>query len=278
MVDAHVHFWAYDPAAYPWMDPATQALLQRDFTPADWLAAAAGTRFTSLVAVQARQVEAETDYLLALADAHPFIRGVVGWVDLRAPPAALGASLARLAAHPRLVGVRHVVHDEPDDTFMLRPDFQRGIAALAAHGLAFDLLIFEQHLAAAALLARAFPAQTFVLDHAANPRVGEALQPWRGNLAALAACPNVSVKLSGLATRAPAGAPPEAFAPVLDAVLELFGPARCMIGSDWPVALCGAASYAHAAGAVEAWLKGKDAAVVEAIAAGNAERISRLKP
>ena len=208
---------------------------------------------------------------------HPFIRGVVGWVDLRAPPTALAASLARLAAHPRLVGVRHVVHDEPDDAFLLRADVQRGIAALAAHGLAFDLLLFPQHLAAAALLARAFPAQTFVLDHVAKPAVGGALQPWRGNLAALASCPNVAVKLSGLATLAPAGAPAAAFAPVLDAVFELFGAERCMLGSDWPVALCGAESYARAAENVEAWLRGKDAAVVEAIAAGNAERIYKLK-
>jgi len=257
---------------------AEQAVLQRDFLPADWLAAASTTRFRSLVAVQARQVEAETEFLLALADSHAFIRGVVGWVDLRAPLPALGAALARLAAHPRLVGVRHVVHDEPDDDFMLGADFQRGIGALAAHGLAFDLLLRPQHLRAGAALARAFPAQTFVLDHIAKPRVGGPLEPWRTDLAALAACPNVSVKLSGLVTEAPAGAWAAAdFAPYLDAVLALFGPDRCMLGSDHPVALCNAPTYGDAMGVVEAWLAGRDAAVVDAITTKNAERIYKLR-
>ncbi len=169
------------------------------------------------------------------------------------------------------------MHDEPDDDFVLGAAFQRGIRALAEFGLAFDLLLFPRHLRPATELARAFPDQTFVLDHIANPRVGAPLEPWRADLAALAACPNVSVKLSGMVTKAPPGWAAADFAPYLDAVLELFGAARCMLGSDFPVALCNAATYASAMGVVEAWLADKERDVVDAIASRNAERIYRLK-
>ena len=278
IIDAHVHFWRFSaaPDEYPWMTPA-HAALKRDYLPADWLAAAAASGAGALVAVQARQTEAETDFLLGLADAHPFIRGVVGWVDLRAPPAALGAALARLAAHPRLVGVRHVVHDEPDDDFLGRADVRRGVGMLAAHGLAFDLLLRPRHLRAGADLAAAFPGTTFVLDHIAKPRVGGPLEPWRADLAALAACPNVAVKISGLVTEAPPGWAAADFVPYLDAVWAAFGAERVMLGSDWPVALLNAESHADAMRVATAWLEGKGAAAA-AVRAGNAERIYRLKP
>jgi L-fuconolactonase len=172
---------------------------------------------------------------------------------------------------------RHVVHDEPDDLFMLGADFQRGIGALAEFGLAYDLLLFPRHLPVAVQLARAFPAQVFVLDHIAKPRIGGALEPWLSDLAALAACQNVSVKLSGMVTEAAPGWAPADFLPYLEAVLSAFGPDRVMVGSDWPVVLLNADSYGSAMGIVSAWLATKDAGVAAAIRTGNAERIYKLR-
>src|SRR5438552_2749884 len=131
-IDAHQHFWRYRPETHAWITDAMRPL-QRDFLPSDLQPLLAAAGFGGCIAVQAQQNVAETEWLLKLADAYPFIRGVVGWVDLRAPDVA--AALHGLAGQPRLRGVRHVVQDEPDDAFMLRPDFQRGIAALAPFGL-----------------------------------------------------------------------------------------------------------------------------------------------
>jgi L-fuconolactonase len=277
MVDTHVHLWNYDAASFPWMSDA-QVVLKRDFLPADFLAASNGTHVSSVIAVQARQVEAESDFLLSLADAHPFIRGVVGWVDLRAELDTLNARLAHLSAHSRFRGVRHVVHDEQDDNFMLLPEFQRGIGALEGHNLAYDLLIFPRHLAPALQLVRTFPSQTFVLDHIANPQIGDPLEPWLSNLKNLAECPNVSVKLSGMVTKSKPQWDVNDFSPYIDGVFEAFGPDRVMVGSDWPVALCNAESYASTMNVVIEWLKSKSADVSEKILRTNAERIYKLHP
>jgi L-fuconolactonase len=233
-IDAHQHFWRYHRDEYPWMSPAMEAL-RRDFLPGDLGPELEAAGFDGTIAVQARQTLEETRWLLELADGHPFVRGVVGWVDLRSPD--VDAQLARFAAHPKLVGVRHVVHDEPDDGFMARPDFRRGIARLRGHGLAYDLLVFPKHLPLAARLAEEFPDQAFVLDHVAKPLVREGrLSPWDEDLRRLAAFPNVSGKLSGLVTEARWGSwKAEDFRPYLDVVLAAFGPERLMIGSDWPV-------------------------------------------
>jgi len=135
-LDSHQHFWRYDPAQHTWMTDAMSAL-RRDFLPRDLEPLLGATGFEGTIAMQARQVLEETEWLLQLAESHPFIRGVIGWVDLRSP--SVGDQLARFARHPRLVGVRHVVHDEPDDEFVLRPDFRAGIARLRDHGLTYDL-------------------------------------------------------------------------------------------------------------------------------------------
>lgn len=241
-IDSHQHFWRYQAEEYGWITP-DKAVLRRDFMPEDLQPMLGPSDVTGTIAVQARQTPEETAWLLELASQHAFIRGVVGWVDLCGP--ALGAQLERFGRHPKLVGVRHVVHDEPDDAFMLRPDFRAGIAQLAAYDLTYDLLLFPKHLPVATQLARRFLQQRFVLDHIAKPDIrGRAMEPWATDLRALAACPNVFCKLSGLVTEAEwqrwsAGD----FTAYLDVVITAFGPRRLMVGSDWPVCTL-AGSYA----------------------------------
>jgi len=194
-LDTHQHFWRYDPAQHVWMTDA-MGVLRRDYLPADLEPLLGAAGFDGTIAVQARQVVEETDWLLQLADAHPFIQGVVGWVDLRSPQ--VGDRLERYARHPKLVGVRHVVHDEPDDAFVLRADFRAGIARLREFDLTYDLLLFPRHLPLAARLVEEFPEQPFVLDHIAKPFIRDGLlSPWKDDLQRLAAFKNVYCKLSG---------------------------------------------------------------------------------
>ena len=167
-IDAHQHFWVYDPAEHVWMTER-HAAIKRPFLPDDFAPLLRGSGFDGAVAVQARQSLAETEWLLELADRYAFILGVVGWVDLCSTE--LEAQLERYARHPKLKGVRHVIHDEPDDRFMLRPDFRRGIGMLERYGLAYDLLIYPRHLPFACELAAEFPAQRFVVDHIAKPPI-----------------------------------------------------------------------------------------------------------
>jgi L-fuconolactonase len=233
-LDSHQHFWHYSPVEHTWMS-GEMAALKRDFLPEDLEPLLAGVHFDACVAVQARQSLDETQWLLELTDRHEFIQAVVGWVDLRSE--TLPQQLDRFATHPKLAGVRHVLHDEPDDEFMLKPDFRRGLAQLRDFGLAYDLLLFPRHLPVAARLVKDFPGQTFVLDHIAKPNIREAqLDPWADDLRRLAQFPNVSCKLSGMVTETQWKRwRPEDFYPYLDTVLEAFGPDRVMIGSDWPV-------------------------------------------
>ncbi|MEO6034973.1 MAG: amidohydrolase family protein, partial [Verrucomicrobiota bacterium] len=197
-LDAHQHFWKYGAGQYPWIEPDSP--LRRDFLQEDLRVLQRG-RFDGSIAVQARQSLDESRWLLALADASPSILGVVGWVDLRSDRAE--QSLAELAAHPRFVGVRHVVQDEPDDQFMLRPDFLNGIRLLKKFDLTYDILIFPKQLRAGIELARQFPEQPFVLDHLAKPLIREGiLSPWREEIRELARLENVFCKISGLVTEA----------------------------------------------------------------------------
>lgn len=239
-IDSHQHFWRLDPSEYPWIRPEWP--IHRDFGPADLLPLLDAHGIDGCIAVQARQTRTESDALLAVADGEARVVGVVGWVDLRAADAE--AELERLSAHPRFVGVRHIAQDEPDDRFLGRADFQRGVALLGRHDLTYDLLVYERQLPAAVDLVRALPEQRFVLDHIAKPKIaaGE-LSPWREHLVELSRCPNVACKVSGLVTEADWQRwQPSDLRPYLDVVLEAFGPERLMFGSDWPVCTL-AASY-----------------------------------
>jgi L-fuconolactonase len=245
-IDSHQHFWHYSATEYPWIGAGMERIT-RDFLPADLAAVARPEGIGGSVAVQARQSLEESHWLLELAAADPFVRGVVGWVDLRSDRVA--EDLGRLSAQEKFVGVRHVVQDEPDPRFLLGADFVRGLRRLNAFGLTYDLLLSPPQLPAAVELAGLLPEQPFALDHLAKPRIktGE-IAEWRRDVEALARRANVCCKLSGLVTEAAwRGWRRSDFTPYLDVALAAFGPDRLMFGSDWPVCLV-AADYAEVAG------------------------------
>lgn len=240
-IDAHQHFWRYQEQKYPWIGVGMDAL-RKDYLPAQFEGLMQSAGLEGSIAVQARQVPEETTWLLELADTHSFIKGVVGWFDLRS--ADLDRQLERYVTHPALRGVRHVLHDEPDDRFMLREDFLTGISRLAAFDLVYELLLFPCHLPVACRLAERFPGQQFVLDHLGKPPIKKGLlEPWATDIRNLAAYHNVSCKISGMVTEADWTTWREAdLTPYLDVVFEVFGVRRLMAGSDWPVCTL-AASY-----------------------------------
>jgi L-fuconolactonase len=270
-IDAHQHFWKYSAEDYGWINES-MAVLKRDFLPGDLAALLDANGLDGSIAVQARQSLEETRWLLGLAEKNNCIKGVVGWVDLRSPK--LPEQLNEFSGLEKLIGVRHLVQDEPDDAFMLLPEFQRGIAQLAAFGLVYDLLLFPRHLPAAVQLVREFREQTFVLDHIAKPSIADgALEPWRSGIRALAQFPHVVCKLSGMVTEARwQGWRYEDFVPYLDVVFEAFGPARLMIGSDWPVCTV-SADYARTLGIVERYVAQLGATERDAVLGGNCARV-----
>ena len=239
VIDSHQHFWKYDPVTYSWIDDSMK-VLQRDFLPSDLGPILQENGVDCCVAVQADQSERETEFLLELARENQFIKGVVGWVDLKAE--GVSKRLAHYSQNEKLKGVRHIVQEEPDPEFMLRKDFQNGIRHLAEFGLTYDILVYPNQLAAAVLLSRAFPEQKFVLDHIAKPRISKGLdQEWVNNIKELASNPNVSCKVSGMVTETTNFQwQQEDFYPFMDVVLDAFGWQRIMYGSDWPVCLLGA--------------------------------------
>ena len=241
-IDAHQHFWRFEPARYGWIDDS-MAALQHDFLPADLEAVMRAEGVDGTIAVQARQDEDETGWLIELANERPFVKGVVGWVDLRADD--VDRRLERVGHEPCLVGIRHVVQAEPDG-FLDGARFRRGIAALERLDLVYDILIYARQLPEATRFAAAFPGQRFVLDHLGKPDIrGGAFAPWRRDIMALAALPHVCCKLSGLVTEADWRTwTPAQLRPYLDTALEAFGAPRLMFGSDWPVCTV-AASYAE---------------------------------
>lgn len=274
-IDAHQHFWQYDPVDYAWISEEMH-IIRKDFGPRELQSVQLATGFDGSIAVQARQSLAETHYLLDLADAFSQIKGVVGWVDLRSEK--LEQVLAELSVHAKFVGVRHVLQDESPE-FMLNPNFMRGIGMLKAFDLTYDLLLFPQHLPAAIRLVEAFPEQAFVLDHIAKPliKTGQ-LEPWKRDIQRLAQFPNVCCKLSGMLTEADwKGWKTQDFAPYIDIVWEAFGEDRLMIGSDWPVCLL-AGSYADTMGLVQAYLDGVPSSTQAKILGENCLRFYGISP
>lgn len=275
-IDAHQHFWIYSPGEYGWIDDS-MAALRRDFLPNDLKPELEGTGFHGSVAVQARQTQEETRWLLELAQSSPWIFGVVGWVDLRSPD--VRSQLKVLAQNPKLVGIRHIVQSEPDDRFLLQPDFLRGISALEDFDLAYDILIYTKHLPVAAEFVKHFPRQRFVLDHLAKPPIKTGgIDSWARGIRRLAEFPNLFCKLSGLVTEADWQYwKPEHIIPFLDVAFEAFGPDRLMVGSDWPVCLV-AASYTRSVEVLKAYLVGQKPEARDSVLGDNARRFWRLAP
>ena len=270
MIDAHQHFWRLARGDYGWLTPAL-APIHRDFGPPDLAPILARHGIARTILVQAAPTVAETEYLLAIAHATPFVAGVVGWVDFDARDAP--DVVARLAADPRLVGLRPMVQDIADDDWLARPAHAPVFEALVAHGLVFDALVLPRHLPRLARVLERHPALTVVVDHGAKPRIREReIERWRTDLATLATHPQTHCKLSGLVTEALPNAGPDVLVPYIDALLGLFGADRLLWGSDWPVV--------ELAGGYDRWreislaaLAGLSAAERAAVLGGTAERL-----
>lgn len=265
-VDAHHHFWDPARATYPFLTDELAAIRRR-FGPDDLRPHLAATGIARTILVQTRSDLAETGEFLATAAATSFIAGVVGWADLAAP--AIGDTLAELRSGPggdRLVGIRHQVHDEPDPAWLARPDVRRGIAAVGAAGLAYDLLVRVREMPAALATARALPGVRFVIDHLAKPPIASgALQPWADLVRPFGTLPNVWCKVSGLVTEDDwATGRPEHLVPFVRHALEVFGPDRLLFGSDWPVCLL-AASYADVVASSRSALAGLSASDMDRV-------------
>ena len=234
IIDAHQHFWKYNPVRDTWMTPGIMDKIRTDFLPEDLFPLLEQRRVTGTIAVQADQSEAETRFLLDLANQYDWILGVVGWIDLRS--SNIKEKLAAYSKENKLVGFRHILQAEPV-SFMEDPDFIFGLDQLAGLGYTYDLLIYWHQLDAAIELVRQLPDLSIVLDHIGKPDIRDGrILKWSKGLARLAECPNVFCKISGLATEAHWQYwKPDDLLPYLDLTFQLFGPERCMFGSDWPV-------------------------------------------
>jgi L-fuconolactonase len=239
-IDSHQHFWQYNTVKHDWIDDA-MAVIRKDFLPADLQPILQQHTIDGCIAVQADQTEDETNFLLALQQQNDFIKGIVGWVDLRAKN--ITERLAYYKQFNIVKGFRHVLQGEAPE-FMLQQNFVNGIAALKAFDFTYDILIFPNHLPAAIALVKKFPEQKFVIDHIAKPYIKAGLiGEWKLAMKNIAQYPNVYCKISGMVTEADFQHwKPEDFTPYLDAVVDTFGANRIMFGSDWPVCLV-AASY-----------------------------------
>ena len=236
-IDSHHHLWAINDTDYVWMTEAHK-VIRRDFLPSDMKAAFAEGGVAGSVTVQARQMIEETEWLLELAAKNSEMQGVVGWVPLAENTGE--PHLERFAAYQKLKGVRHVVHDEPDDDFILGKEFNEGIARLKIYDLLYDILIFYKHLPQTIEFVDRHPEQAFVVDHIAKPRIAKGAfdQQWADGMRELGKREHVSCKVSGMLTEVrDKDWDLELLQPYFDTVFEAFGPQRVMYGSDWPVLL-----------------------------------------
>lgn len=271
-IDSHVHFWQYNFAEYAWIDE-TMAALRRDFMPEDALGVMQPAGIDACVVVQVRQTLDETRWMLELADEHPFIAGVVGWVDLRSDD--LDAQIHSVA-HPKLVGVRHIVQAEPDD-FLFDDRFRRGVERLSRYGLAYDILVYARQMPAAIEFASRLPGIRLVLDHLGKPDIKRnGFDSWRRDLDRLAAIPNVCAKLSGLVTEADWNQwAIEDLHRYVKAAIDAFGPERLMFGSDWPVCTL-AAQYGRIVEIVRTAIDERPQSEQDSILGGTARQFWRL--
>ena len=267
-IDAHQHFWSITRGDYGWLTP-DKGVLWRDYLPHDLAPLMGKAGIDRTLLVQAAPTEAETRFLLEIAHQTPFVAGVVGWADFTAPDAP--ARIAALAADPLLVGLRPMVQDIAEDGWIARADLAPALHAVQAQGLVFDALVLPRHLGPLGVMLDRHPDLTVVVDHAAKPHIAaQDFDPWRANIAAIAARPNTFCKFSGLVTAAAPGWTMRDLEPVVAHLLATFGPERLIWGSDWPVVTL-AADYATWHAAADALLAecspGERAAIFGATAA-----------
>lgn len=275
IIDAHHHYWKYDPVAYDWIDDSMK-VIRTDFLPLHLSKSIAEAGVDGVITVQARQMIEETDWLIELARQTPFMKGVVGWLPLLEDN--LECHLIKYSEESLLKGLRHVIQGEADPEFMLRPDFNRGISMLKKYGLVYDLLIVERQLPNTIKFIDRHPHQPFVLDHIAKPLIGKnELLPWKENILELAKRPNVCCKLSGMVTEADFQHwTPKQLHPYFEVVMEAFGPYRLMFGSDWPVCLV-ATNYKSWAKLVRKNIAAFSPEEQALIMGGNAQRVYGLQ-
>ncbi|GAA3981291.1 amidohydrolase family protein [Mucilaginibacter dorajii] len=235
-IDSHQHFWIFDPVRDSWIDYSMLAI-KRDFSPLDLLPVLQDNGIDGCISVQASQTDDETGFLLEHAEVNSFIKGVVGWIDLKADD--LEAKLQGYLHYKKLKGFRHVLQSEPDPQYMLQPAFKKGIGTLQKYGYTYDILIYPEHLPYAAQLVAEFPDQKFVVDHLAKPHIkSQEIKDWQSDIEVLARHLNVFCKVSGMLTEADWSAwKTNDFTPYLDVAFNSFGTNRVMFGSDWPVCL-----------------------------------------
>jgi L-fuconolactonase len=274
-IDSHQHFWRYNPTRDSWITD-DMSILKRDFLPQELALECKANGVDASIAIQADQSETETLFLLEMADNNPQIAGVVGWVDLASPN--VDARLQFFSHCKKLCGFRHIAQAEPDDRFLVQPNFVRGISRLQQFGFTYDILIYPKQLPAAIELVSEFPEQRFVIDHLAKPEIkSRDITFWETHIRRIAESPNVFCKLSGLVTESDwRNWKPAHFEPYLDVVFDAFGADRLMFGSDWPVCLL-AASYAQVKQIIERYLSECTSAQKENIFGGNAIRFYNLK-
>ena len=236
IIDAHQHFWIYDPVRDSWIDESMQ-ILKRNFLPEDLAPVIKENSIDGTIAVQADQSENETNFLLGLAEKNTWISGVVGWVDLMAQD--IEEKLEHFSSYKKLKGFRHIVQAEPDENFMLNEKFRNGIGQLKNYNFTYDILIYPHQLPTAIMLTEKHPDQKFVLDHIAKPSIKKKeIEPWASGIKELAKNPNVFCKISGIITEADhRNWESKEIYPYLDIVFNAFGYDRLLFGSDWPVCL-----------------------------------------
>jgi L-fuconolactonase len=251
-IDAHHHFWKYSPAAHDWITPE-MSVIKKDFQPGDLKPIIDAHGIDGVVTVQVDQTESETNALLATANQHEWVKGVVGWVNLS--DRGITDRLAYYSDFEKLKGFRHIVQSEPDQRFLLGKDFCNGISHLHAFDFTYDILIYPKHLPYAVEFVKSFTNQPFVIDHLAKPDIkGRELETWSKYMKQLAHCDNVYCKLSGMVTEAKWNAwKYDDFVPYLDVILHAFGTERLMYGSDWPVCML-SATYAQQLNIIETFI------------------------
>jgi len=283
-IDAHHHVWDLRVRPQSWLDPEEMAPIRTTFTVDDLRPAAHAAGMGATVLVQTVPSEEETREFLAIADADPLIAAVTGWVDLTAPDVADRlAALLEAPGGPYLRAIRHGVQDEPDPSWLRRPEVQRGIQAVGAAGLAYELLIKPPQLPAALDVAHALSEVRFVLDHCGKPSIaedfadtGDAFRVWRDAMYDLADADNVVCKVSGLVTEARWDSwSASHLAPYVDVVMQSFTAQRAMFGSDWPVCLL-ATSYPDWVETVEVCCEGLSRSELRSLFAGTAATTYRI--